>query len=195
MNGADENLVRRCGEGDRDAWGAVAEKYSSLVWSVVRGFRFNEAQAADAVQTTWLRFFENASAIRQPERIAGWLRTTASRVCLEQVRGCQREQLMGSYAESPAAASASLRASQDGGPETRVLRQEHQAIVRNAVQGLPERHQRFLEMLANSPAPSYQEISRRLDMPVGSIGPTRARILSRLKKAITAEGLEDMALV
>ena len=85
-------LVRRASGGDARAWDALVTEYGGLVRSVARGFRLSEAQTADAVQTTWLRLVEHLSEIREPERIAGWLRTTARRSCLAILREAGREQ-------------------------------------------------------------------------------------------------------
>src|SRR3712207_9243871 len=79
-------LVHRAAEGDPVAWDAIVDEYAGLLWSVVRGFRLNEAQAADAVQTTWLRLVEHVADLREPQHLAGWLKTTASRVCLQVIR-------------------------------------------------------------------------------------------------------------
>ena len=86
-------LVHRAAEGDSAAWNAIVDEYAGLLWSVVRGFRLNEAQAADAVQTTWLRLVEHVADLREPEHVAGWLKTTAHRVCLQVIRQGGREQL------------------------------------------------------------------------------------------------------
>ncbi len=71
-------LVHRAAEGDPAAWNAIVDEFSGLLWSVVRGFRLNEAQSADAVQTTWLRLVEHIADLREPEHVAGWLKTTAT---------------------------------------------------------------------------------------------------------------------
>ncbi|HEX2075307.1 MAG TPA: sigma-70 family RNA polymerase sigma factor [Geodermatophilus sp.] len=179
---ATAGLVRRAAEGDHAAWTAVVEQYGALLWSVVRGFRLADAQAADAVQTTWLRLLENLDAIREPERLAGWLRTTARRACLESIRRTGRERPSDPHERDPGVDRPSDRP--DADPEAHVLRQEQVALVRRAVRELPDRHQRLLELLVACPPLSYEEIGARLGMPVGSIGPTRARLLARLRTAL-----------
>ena len=87
-------LVHRAAEGDPAAWNAIVDEYAGLLWSVTRGFRLNEAQAADAVQTTWLRLVEHVADLREPAHVAGWLKTTAHRVCLQVIRQGGREQLV-----------------------------------------------------------------------------------------------------
>jgi RNA polymerase sigma factor (sigma-70 family) len=173
-------LVRRAAGGDEVASDAIVDGYSRLLWSVVRGFRLTDAQAADAVQTTWVRLLENLDAIREPERLGGWLRTTARRVCLETVRRASRECPVDPQRHT----ALEQVAGRADDPEAHVLRQERAAMVREALGKLPQRHQRLLELLVASPPLSYEEISARLGMPVGSIGPTRARLLTRLRTAL-----------
>jgi RNA polymerase sigma factor (sigma-70 family) len=186
-------LVRRAADGDPAAWQGVVEQYGDLVWSVVRGFRLAEAQAADAVQTTWLRLLENVEAIREPERLAGWLRTTARRACLEGIQRAGRERPADPHERWSAAGTERACERVDGDPEASLLRRERVGLVRSAVQDLPERSQRLLELLVASPPLSYEEIGARLGMPVGSIGPTRARLLARLRTTLAAADLADAA--
>jgi RNA polymerase sigma factor (sigma-70 family) len=177
-------LLQRAADGDHAAWDCLVEQYSALLWSVVRSFRLSDAHAADAVQTTWLRLVENLHTIREPERLAGWLRTTARRVCLEVIRRAGREYPTDSVEETSAPVLDHATDRPDDDPEGHVLRQEGVALVRRAVRELPERQQRLLSLLVASPPLSYQEIGARLGMPVGSIGPTRARVLARLRTAL-----------
>ena len=176
-------LVQRAAAADELAWSAIVNRYGRLLWSVVRGFRLSDAQAADAVQTTWLRLVEHLDALRDPERLAGWLQTTARRACLETIRRAGRECSFEPW-EHESGTVVKQSAERSGDPEARVLRQERMALVRQAVGELPERHQRLLELLVASPPLSYEEIGARLGMPVGSIGPTRARLLTRLRTAL-----------
>ncbi len=186
------DLVRRAARGDQQAWQAIVEQYGRLVWSVARGYRLSEAQTADAVQTTWLRLLEHLSEIREPDRLPGWLRTTAQRVCLAMLRESRREAPIESCEE----ATVDLRwpVAEEAGPEECAVRRDHQVLVRRAVATLPERHQALLGLLVSSTPISYQEISAGLGMPVGSIGPTRARILARLRLELETAGLYDTAL-
>ena len=186
------DLVRRAARGDQQAWRALVARYGRLVWSVARGYRLSEAQTADAVQTTWLRLLEHLSEIREPERLPGWLRTTTQRVCLAMLRDSRREAPI----ESCEGTTVDIRwpVAEEAGPEECALRRDHQVLVRRAVATLPERHQALLGLLVSPNPVSYQEISAGLGMPVGSIGPTRARILARLRLELETAGLCDAAL-
>ncbi len=187
-------LVNRAAEGDQRAWNAIVDEYAGLLRSVVRQFRLNEAQTADAVQTTWLRLVEHVADLREPEHVAGWLKTTARRVCLQIIRQRSREQLV-DYDEDRTGGSDIWDGGADqDGPEASALRREHLALVRRVLADLPDRHRPLLELLVASPPVSYRDISARLGMPIGSIGPTRARILGRLREALVSVGLEDLVL-
>lgn len=177
--------VRRAAEGDQEAWQQIVEQYSALVWSVARRHRLGEAATADAVQTTWLALVEHLSSIRDPCALPGWLATTARHASLQVLRQAtrltpldEREDLVGT-AETP---------------EVTVLRHERVAMVRTAMGRLSERDQDLLTVLVADPPVAYTEISRRLDMPVGSIGPTRMRALARLRARLETVGALDAAL-
>jgi len=185
------DLVRRAAGGDHAAWQTVVERYSRLLWSVGRGHRLSDAQAADAVQATWLRLVENVDAIRDPGRLPGWLRTTARRECLDIIRRTSREHLADPSAQDSTVEPVADR--DDVDPEAFVLRRERADRVRAAVRQLPEHSQQLLELLLASPRLSYEEIGARLGMPVGSIGPTRARLLARLRTTLADTDLRDAA--
>jgi RNA polymerase sigma factor (sigma-70 family) len=188
------DLARRAADGDQAAWEAIVEEYDGLVRGVARGYRLGEAQTADAVQTTWLRLVEHLAGIREPERLAGWLVTTTRRVCLAARRGADREQLTDFGDSRPGTAANGYRAPEEAGPEVAAVRQDQRVLVRRAVATLPERHQTLLGLLASPDQVSYEQISTGLGMPVGSIGPTRARILARLRVVLGSAGLYDAAL-
>ena len=185
------DLVQRAAAGDEAAWRAVVERYSALLWSVVRSHRLSDAEAADAVQATWLKLLEKIGTIKEPERLAGWLRTTARRECLESLRRGGRERPSDPHSPEPHAAPVSDLV--EGDPEASALRRERVDLVRAAVRDLPAHSQELLALLVASPPVSYEEIGARLGMPVGSIGPTRARLLARLRTTLAAADLCDAA--
>ena len=186
-------LVERAAEGDPTAWNAIVDEYAGLLWSVVRGFRLNEAQAADAVQTTWLRLVEHVADLREPQHLAGWLKTTASRVCLQVIRQGGREQAVDWGEDRSGSCSVWCDDPEQDGPEVSALRQEHLSLVRQVLADLPDRHRQLLELLVASPPVSYRDISVRLGMPIGSIGPTRMRSLRKLRTQLEGSGLGSYA--
>jgi RNA polymerase sigma factor (sigma-70 family) len=175
------DLVRGAAAGDRGAWSALVERFAPLVWSVVRGYRLSPQDAADVSQTTWLRLAEHLHRLRQPERIAGWLATTAGRECLALIRR-NRRQLPTTdemLTEVPDPDVAGL-------PETSLLASVEQAELWEAFSTLPQRFQILLRLLFADPQPSYQQIAAATGMSVGSIGPTRGRALQLLRDCIRA---------
>jgi RNA polymerase sigma factor (sigma-70 family) len=181
------DLVGRATRGDRTAWEALVDEFAGVVWSSARAYRLCEADAADVFQATWLCLLEHIDDLQDPARVAGWLATTARRKAL---RVASHNLRVLPTDEEPAVADA------DGhGVATRLAADDLDDSIRRALASLPQRDQRLLELLVADPRPSYEEIARRLDMPIGSIGPTRARALQRLRRAIRLAGveLEDIA--
>lgn len=167
--------VRRAAGGDPAAWDDLVDRFSGLVWSVARGHGLGPADAADVAQTTWLRLAESLPRLRDPERVGAWLVTTARRESLRVLKGCQRH--------IPAGVDVGFdRAGPDDtSPDARMLRRERESALWAAFGALPSLCRTLLRVLLSEPAPSYAEVSEALDMPIGSIGPRRARCLDRLR--------------
>jgi RNA polymerase sigma factor (sigma-70 family) len=190
------NLVQRARAGDQAAWNAIVDEYANLVGWVVRSYRLGASQAADAAQTTWLRLIEHLDSVRQPDRLGGWLSTTARRVCLEIMRQSRREYLVDSCEDQGEVETAIGRYQDvaEDGPEARTIRQDQQRVVRGVLATFSDRDRTLLELLASDDV-SYKGISARLGMPIGSIGPTRARLLVRLRLGLEAVGVRDATLL
>ncbi len=180
-------LVRAAARGDSGSWDALVARYSGLIWSVARGYRLSQADTADVFQTTWLRLAEHLGQIKDPERVGAWLATTTGRECLRVARSGARvipaseDTLVGlgqvdGYSPEQAALDS----------EQRRLDADRSRTLWRAFGELPERCRQLLRILMASPAPSYAEVAAALDMPVGSIGPTRARCLQRLRQLLAA---------
>jgi RNA polymerase sigma factor (sigma-70 family) len=176
----DAALVVAAAAGDTRAWAQLVERYDSLVWAVARSFRFTATDAADVVQTTWLRLVEHLDRIEQGDRVSAWLVTTARRECLTLVRRQSRQ-------APPALASVDLVEDDGPPPDHALLAGERERAVWVAFARLSERCQRLLRLLVADPAPTYEDVGLVMDMPVGSIGPTRGRCLERLR-SVMADG-------
>lgn len=170
-------VVRAAGEGDQVAWEELVARHASLVWSVVRGFHFNDEDAADVVQNTWLRLTMHLGAIRTPEALPRWLATTARHECLKLLRW-GREQAM--------ATDDLERPSEDLGPAEHVVTREVLRTLHSAMTTLSQRDVRMLTLLMQTSRPRYAEIASMLGMPIGSLGPLRSRALRRLRAALVA---------
>jgi RNA polymerase sigma factor (sigma-70 family) len=176
-------LLAQAAAGDERAWNALVAQHTRLLWSVARSYRLDQADAADVVQTTWLRLLEHLHRIEDPTRLVGWLVTTARRECLRVLRRSGRERLI---VDEDAALDVP---DEDAEPvETRLITNERNATLWQAYRRLPERCQRLLRIAVAMPQ-AYDEVSAALGMPVGSIGPTRARCLGQLRKLLVGSGL------
>ena len=160
---------------------ALVEHFSGLVWSIARAHRLGAADAEEVFQITWLRFTENVSRLRDPDRVGAWLATTARNESLKVVR-------LGARVTATDSPQVLDRASEEGSPETAVLAAEEDADrlrrarqLWSAFHQLNDRCQQLLRMLIASPPPSYADIAAMLDIAIGSIGPTRGRCLARLR--------------
>ncbi len=173
-------LVRRAADGDLAAWGRLVEQFERLIWSITVDFKLVESDAADVAQTTWLRLLEHIHRIEYPERVGSWLAATARNECLRTLAARKRVVLGHDDVELTSVVA--------GEPEVdeRLLANESAQAVRDAVSCLPRRWQRLLEMLMADPPVPYAEISDRLELPVGSIGPTRRRCLVQLRTLLQA---------
>ena len=113
-------LVRSAADGDKTAWSALVEHFSGLVWSIARAHRLGAADAEEVFQITWLRFTENVSRLRDPDRVGAWLATTARNESLKVIR-------LGARVTATDSPQVLDRASEEGSPETAVLAAEEDA--------------------------------------------------------------------
>jgi RNA polymerase sigma factor (sigma-70 family) len=173
-------LVRRAAEGDRSAWERLVEQYARLIWSITGDFRLVESDAADVAQTTWLRLLEHIDRIEYPDRVGSWLAATARNECLRSLAA--RKRVVLSHDDQELGEGVAHEPDIDA----RLLADERAQTVRDALARLPSRWQRLLELLMADPPASYAEISDQLDLPIGSIGPTRGRCLERLRVLLQA---------
>jgi RNA polymerase sigma factor (sigma-70 family) len=176
VDGTNGELLAAAAAGDQHAWDALVQRHTSLLWSIARSYRLSNADAADVVQTTWLRLVEHLDKIADPERIPGWLATTARRECIHLIRRTDR------HAEAP----AELPDLPDDGPEldAALLRGERDAELWRALARLDELCQRLLRVLMSDPPPAYADVAEALGMKIGSIGPTRGRCLDKLRALV-----------
>jgi RNA polymerase sigma factor (sigma-70 family) len=177
-------LVRRAAAGDHQAWECLVDQFSRLIWSITVEFKLVESDAADVVQTTWLRLLEHIDRIQYPDRVGSWLAATARNECLRSLAARKRVVLGHDDVDLGTVAAAATAPTPE--VDERLLADERDQVVRDAMSRLPGRWQRLLEMLMADPPVPYTEISDRLGLPIGSIGPTRGRCLARLRVLLQA---------
>lgn len=170
-------LVAGVRSDDPAAWAALTDRYTNLLWFIARGMRLNQEDAADAIQTTWLRLVERIDTVRQPESIGSWLATTMRRECLAALR--RRSKVVVSETWEDFA--------DDADPlDDSLLQREQDSALWRAFRSLKPRCQTLLRVLLADPPPSYTEVAAALDMPLGSVGPTRQRCLTSLREIMAA---------
>src|SRR5580692_7634447 len=138
-------LVRRAATGDMQAWNLLVDQYGRLIWSIPVRFKFEESDAADVVQTTWMRLIEHIDRIEQPDRVGSWLASTARNECLRHVAARKRIVLVHEDGEFDGA--------DQHGPavDEALLANERAQDVRDAMEHLPLQWQRLLELLMVDP--------------------------------------------
>jgi RNA polymerase sigma factor (sigma-70 family) len=171
-------LVDRVCGGDQEAWNELIERYSPLVWSICARYQLERQDVDDVGQSVWLLLVENIADLRERAALPGWLATTTKHECLRVVRAARRRDRHALPPEDqmPPDLSATVI-------EQEIIEAELNAALRAAFAELPGSCHELLALLISDPAPGYAEISARLRMPVGSIGPTRARCLDRLRRS------------
>lgn len=173
-----EELVPRAAAGDAAAWEEIVERYAGLVVGVAHRYGLSAADLRDVSQTVWLRCVEHLDGLREPRALPAWLVATTRHECLRVLRGSRRTVLDDGVGDG-VADEVELAV----GVEEELLAAERRAALRAAFTTLPPRWRELLELLLADPPLPYAEISDRLQIPVGSIGPTRARCLERLRNS------------
>jgi RNA polymerase sigma factor (sigma-70 family) len=171
------DLVTRAAKGDNHAWDALVERFIPLICSICRKHRLDDADTEDVGQNVWLQLVDQLDKIRDPAALPGWLATVTRRECLR-VLGAARGRLAAGYVMD----AEIIADEQSGTADQELLAAERHAALREAFAALAPSDQRLIALLLEDPPVSYAEISARLGIPVGSIGPTRRRCLDKLRR-------------
>lgn len=169
-------LLQMARQGDQEAWSELVEAMSPLIWSIARSFRLDNATAKDVAQTVWMRVVENLDRIEDPNRFPGWIATT-----------CRREAMTVKNRSSrmvPSEFEFDIPDETESVEDHLVASEEHARLI-SALGSLRQSDQELLRLLAAEPPLSYSEIAEITGRPVGSLGPSRARALERLRAAMT----------
>jgi RNA polymerase sigma factor (sigma-70 family) len=188
-SGADDPLTA-VKSSDEQGWNALIERYQPIINSVCRSYRLTPEDAADVSQTVWMKVVDNLDRIREPRAIPAWIKTTAIRAALALLRTRNRLTLLDVSQDNSAAWSPLNPSLYSSEVDARMLDAERQSAVRDGLAELAESHRALLRLLVADPPISYQQISDQLGLPVGSIGPTRARCLRKLASTPAIRSLE-----
>jgi RNA polymerase sigma factor (sigma-70 family) len=184
---SDQDLFERCKAGESAAWSTLVRRYQRLMYTIPLRAGLGEAMAADVFQATFARLFENLDRIKDGARVRAWLVTTARRetlALLEQQRRRAEQSWNAGEADLDEDPVAQLPDVAPGFEDQLAELQEHDRL-RRAVDGLDPRSRQFVELAFLQDVPlSYGELASRLNIAEGSIGPTRARCLEKLRRLL-----------
>ena len=179
----DPELISLCLKGDSLAWETLIMRYRRLIYSIPVRFSFSAADCSDVFQAVCLRLIEHLGELKDDTKVSSWLITTTTRQCIHVRAQKHRETSTDDDFDEPADPSHSVE-------EIRIQSQEQQS-VREAVEQLPERCRQLVELLYfDMKNPSYEVIAQSMQMPVASIGPTRARCLEKLRTVLRRQGIQ-----
>lgn len=166
-------LVARALDGHKVAWEALVARLQRVAWRTIGGFTLTEEDRKDAFAATFFRLYERLGTIREPEKLPGWVATTARNEVLTLLRARRRA--------VPVDLDDSVVPATTVDPATRILDEERHRAFHQALLRLSESCQQLLRLLTVDPPLSYAEISEALGVPHGSLGPTRQRCIDRLR--------------
>ena len=178
-------IVDAARRGDAEAWTRLVGRFDPSLRRIARCYRLGPADVDDVVQNTWVELLTAIGKIREPAAIGGWLATVTRRNALRARQLPLREHVtddpcLGDDLESP-------------GPERDIIEAERQAVLEEAIAELPQPHRRLMTVLLTQPDLDYRQVGEQLSMPVGSIGPSRARALARLARHAPLRGFSSSA--
>ena len=186
---ADAALVRACQRGDAVAWETLVNRYQRLIYAIPRRAGLDDDQCADVFQRTFAILVEYLDRLDQPERVRAWLVTTARREAQRMRQKASRTQPL--IGESPDAEGDSPAEPRDPSPlpDEVAAELEEQHLVRAALTKLDDRCRQLLTLLFYQPEPlPYDQVAATVGVPLGSIGPTRARCLQKLGRLLKENG-------
>ncbi|MGH3888551.1 MAG: RNA polymerase sigma factor [Pseudonocardiaceae bacterium] len=186
-------LVVGARTGCATSWREIVDRYDDHLQRVARAQGLDAPAAADVVQQTWLAAVTNIEALRAAQALGSWLRSILHRECLKALSLRHRETPRVDETDLTGRTNSRtiVMRSEPRSPEEEVLRREQGMLVHTAQHRLSRRDQELLALLVVDPPLPYTEISRRLGVPIGSIGPTRARCFAKLRRELVALGVNS----
>lgn len=181
-------LVDAALHGNQAAWQSLHQRFSPLVVSVCRRHRLSQADADDVGQIVWLRLVQQLKLVRDPLALPGWIATTARNECLHVIKFRRRNESADPMVDQR------FNRQETAEPLERMLRLELHRALLDGLSQLPAHQRELMMLLIADPELSYREIALRLDIPVGGIGPTRARCLQKLRSMPGIRSLMENAL-
>jgi RNA polymerase sigma factor (sigma-70 family) len=176
MSSEHHELLTGAGQGEWAAWNEIISRYGRLVIRTAAKVGLSHSDAADVAQTTWLQLWKHGHQIREPERLAAWLVSTARREAIRLATASKKYVL---YADPTDARSLASRTAVH---DAYAVEREYSGAVEQAMDRLPPRYRALLRLLSSDLGLSYSEVADRMGLPIGSIGPMRMRAIRMLEK-------------
>lgn len=173
--------LRAYRDGDSAAMASLVRAVTPLLWHLARSYRLDNAAAEDVAQNALLALVRHCDAITEPQATLRWLVVTARREAMRMAQARERTELVDEVARTVAAPA-------EQEPESALLASQTQRVLWRNVAKLSERCRRLLRVIAFADRPDYATLAGALDMPVGSIGPTRGRCLAKLRQLLADDG-------
>jgi RNA polymerase sigma factor (sigma-70 family) len=167
-------LARSALAGDPSAWDELVARLQRVAWRTIAGFDLSEEDRKDAFAGTFFRLYERLGTIREPAKLPGWVATTARNEVLALLRARRRD--------TPVDLDDQHLPAVDSDPAARLLDLELHEALHGGLARLSAACRQLLHLLTIDPPLSYAEVGDVLDLPHGSIGPTRQRCLDRLRE-------------
>lgn len=177
-------LIERARGGEQAAWNEVVARFAPLVWSICLRTGLARADAEDVCQGVWMRLVEQLDKIRDPAALPGWVATTTRRECVRVLRLTRQRATVERRAVREQELTTAV-----AGPDHGLLAAEREQALRTAFAELPQPCRRLLLLLLHDPPLPYAEIGAKMGKPVGSLGPSRARCLDKLRRHPALLGL------
>jgi RNA polymerase sigma factor (sigma-70 family) len=189
----EDSLATRAGRlfslyraGDGDQMAELVKILTPILWHTARAARLDTATAEDVLQTVWLTLVRKADTITEPLAVLQWMVVTTKREAWRVARTQARVR------PEDLEADGALHSDDTESVEDAVLRASSDHRLWQHVEGLPERCRALLRVIAFADRPDYAELAKALDMPQGSIGPTRGRCLAKLRLALAQDPTWEM---
>jgi RNA polymerase sigma factor (sigma-70 family) len=173
-----ERAMTAAEHGDPRAWAGIVDRFQGHITRIARSYGLASHEVDDVVQETWLRLYRNIGSVRDPQALGAWLGTTARRESLRVIAGARRE--------PPTDAEPFAEVTDADDLPEELVRAERRKDLQRALATLQPRHRTLMETLLRDPEPTYAEVSQTLSIPIGSIGPIRARCVARLRRELHA---------
>lgn len=179
---SDWELILACKKGDEDAWSTLIARYDRLLYYILRQYGLPPEEIVDIIQLTFMNLLEKIDTIESSYNVKAWLKTVAKRQAWRYLDKRRREDV-----------GATINAAEIDVPDymdtDAIDRNQQNALLHESIHKLNDRCRELLiSLYFDDPTPSYEILAESLDMPVGSIGPNRARCLQKLKKILETPG-------